>query len=169
MDCWMKIFRQIQVTRMESRERLEKLYVCMEIYNKIFSSWLKYTICPAFFGGFCAAIFFLYVTFRQTSLPIFIYPTFPCGVIILMGLLVCTSYDANMVTRYSEQLCLKLRSVQTPFLNWLTKAQRSKVVKRALACRACTFPVGIFADFSLAVPIRIWEEILNLLVLLLSL
>ena len=141
----------------------------MEIYNKIFSSWLKFAICPALVGGFCAVVTFLYVTLRHTNLPIFIYLAFPYSAVTLMGLLLWISYDADQVMKSSRQLCLQLRSLQAPCFSGWTKSRREKAVKRALACRPCTFPVGIFADFSLTVPLRIWEEILNQLMLLLSL
>ena len=154
---------------MRNRERLEKLFIYMEIYGRIFSKWLKYTICPTLFFGGSGVVVFLYVTFRHTNLPLGIYLAFPYCVLTVMGLLVWLSYDANRVIQSSREICLKLQSVQSPCFNGLTKSQREKVVRRALASRPCAFPVGIFSNFSLTVPIKMWEQILNQLVLLLSL
>ena len=153
---------------MEDRAYVEKFYISLELHNNIFCRYVKFMIMPAIFGISCAVIVTIYVSIRHTELPFYFYIFFPYTGVTLMFLVFWFSYDAVCIRRHSEEVLNRLLDYEAEHLRGMTKGERMNVMKRARALRAINFPMGSFAEFSLNVPINIWEEVLNQLVFLLS-
>ena len=151
---------------MEDRALVEKLYISLELHKNIFSLWVKFMIMPTIFGISCGVIVTIYVSIRHTELPFYFYMFFPYTGVMLMFVVFWFSYDAVCILRHSEEVLNGLLDYEAKHLRG--KGQKMNVMKRASALRAINFPMGSFAEFSLNVPINIWEEVLNQLLFLLS-
>ena len=114
-----------------------------------------------------------YVTLRHTDLPIFLYLPFPYIGVCVMVFIFWFSYDLTAAIRSSEQLLNRLRPSRANLQSlggMMSKDEKTKILMlRARAMRILAFPIGIFANFSLAVPVNVWDQVLDLLILLLSL
>ena len=86
--------------------------------------------------------------------------------VMLMGVIFGASYDALQLTKAAEEVIANLHSVK----NFHGGGLRGRgVLKRAKAFRPIKYPVWVFGEFSIEVPIIIWDEILNQLLFLLTL
>lgn len=79
-----------------------------------------------------------------------------------------TSYQIISVVRASEEVIEALRSTVTDGYSRAPPELRKYIVKKGKATRALYYRVGNFSDFSLDVPVGIWDEIINQLLFLLS-
>ena len=109
-----------------------------------------------------------FVSIRYTELPIYYYVVFPNTAFTLMLIIFWLSYDGVLFTRASEDILSTLLSYEAPYVRQMPRAVRVQVMKRARAMRVIEFPIGEFADFSINLPITIWEEVLNQVLFLLS-
>ena len=163
------ISSKIRVANLTSHRALEKLYIFMEVYNSVFSKWLKFMVAPTLFAISCGMIVVFYVTLRHTELPILLYVVFPYAGLTMLVILFWISYDATVVIQASEKLLSQLRSDGSQYLAGLSREEKIRILLRSRAMRPLAFPIGNFTNFSLAVPANIWDEVLNQIVFLLSL
>ena len=115
------------------------------------------------------AILCLYIPIRHHEIPALLRLCFPLVGIVIVVVSFWWSYDVVLLTRASEDVLGKLRSFD---YNWrengISDIQRLRYLKRAKACRPVNIPIGTFGEFSLDVPVIMWDEILNQLLFLLS-
>ena len=153
---------------MESRAKLERLYICSELYNRTCGVWVKFMMPPTIFSVSLAIIVTTFVSLRYTELPFIFYIFFPNTAFTLLLIIFWLSYDEVLITRDSEDILGQLWSYEAPYLRSMPKSRRAKIMKRAKAMRVLEFPIGEFADFSLSFPITVWDEILNQVLFLLT-
>ena len=153
---------------MDVRAKVERLYICYELFNRINYTWLKFMLPPTIFGVSLTVIVTTFVSIRYTELPFMYYIFFANTAFTLMLIIFWLCYDALLITRDSEDIMSQLLSFEAPYLRSVSKAGRIRVMKRAKAMRVIEFPIGEFADFSISLPIVLWEEILNQVLFLLS-
>ena len=146
------------------------MYICLQLHLRIVQDWIRFALVPTVFGMITGVLACAYATIRYSHiLPMYLYVTFPFIAAVLMLNIFWTSYDAVLVVRASEYILLRtLRNQEAEYLQWLSRAEKVKVLKRARAMRVLKFPVGSFTTFSLRVPVVIWDEVLSQLLLLLS-
>ena len=161
--------RRLELTNLEDQARLEHLYICIELYNRICFVWVKFAWPPIIFCSSLMIIIPTFVSIRYTDLPVFCFIAFPTTAITIMVVLFWVFYEIVCNTRDSEDILGQLRSQEAPFLREIPIAMRMRAFKRAKAMRAIEFPVGTFADFSITVPVAVWDEIVNDVVFLLTL
>ena len=77
-------------------------------------------------------------------------------------------YDIVLLTRDSECMKAQLWSHEAPYARLTPKSEMTCAMKRAKALRVIEIPVGNFSDFSINLPIAIWDEIVNQVLFLLS-
>ena len=141
----------------------------MELYNRICFVWVKFAWPPVLFSIAVTIVNATFVSIRYTDLPFIYYMIYPTsavglGIIIFLG-----CYELVITSRDSEEILGQLRSLDAPYLRGMPIAARKRLLKRGRALRAIELPVGEFADFSLTVPIALWDEMVNQLMFLLSL
>lgn len=155
---------------MDSRKHAESLYGMMEVYTKIFQSWFKIMMPLCLLSSSCAILVQLYITVRHVNIPLIIYAIFPTAAVTIMTIVFILSYDVVTVGRIAESKLVELQNPDSEHLVRLfaSRKMRSDAVKRARAMRPITLSLGGFAEFSLSVPVYMWEEILNQLVFLLT-
>ena len=110
----------------------------------------------------------LYVSIRLTTLPWYIYSGFPYLGIGQLILLFSIAYDIVLMTRSSEAVLEDLQSTGHVSLRGLSLSTKRNILKRAKACRPYVLSVYCFTNYSLTVPVVVWEEILNQLFCLLT-
>ena len=153
---------------MERRAVVERLYNYVQCHTRIAQNWMKFMLPPTISSVSTAVIVATFVSIRYTELPLFLYIFYPNTAFNLMFIIFWMCYDAVLLVRASEEIMGKLLSHDAEYLRPLPRAVRMEVLKRARAMKVLEFPLGDFADFSLNLPITIWDEILNQVFFLLS-
>ena len=152
---------------MDVRAQVEHLYICQELYGRVCYIWMKVMLPPTIFSFSVAIIICTFVSIRHTGLPIYLYVIFPYTGFTLLFITFWLSYDIALITRDLENIRLQLLSNESQYLGQKSKRERKELMMRARAMRVSEFPVDDFADFSLNVPIVVWEEVMNQVLFLL--
>ena len=153
---------------MEARATVERLYVCQELYNNICYAWIAFILPLIIFSLSLTIIVTGFISIRFTELALHYYFFFANTAISLMIVMFWSAYDFLLITRDSEEVKGQLLSYEAPHLRGMSKAERIRVMKRAKAMRLIETRVGDFADFTISVPLAIWDEIINQVLFLLS-
>ena len=161
--------RTLRVENRFQRLQLEQLYVCGQVYNKILDVWYKLVVPPAFLNGGLAIVLTWYLTIRHTDVPLYIYCLFPYIGALFTFMLFDMCYDGILVIRASEDSLTKLRSAEKQYFLRMPIHERMATMKRAKALRPAYFSVGSFTEFTMDVPVGVWDEIVNQLLFLLTL
>ena len=164
----LKLCRSVKITDLEVRAKVERVYICFELYNRVCYVWEKFMFPPTIFSVSLTIIVTGFVSIRYTGLPFMYYIFFPNTAFTLMLIIFWLSYDGVLLTRDFEDILGQLWSYEAPYLQSMPKIERTKVMKRAKAMRVVEVPIGEFADFTIMLPITIWEEVLNQILFLLS-
>ena len=155
---------------MESRAVLERLYNYLQHHHRVVQNWIKLMVPAAILGASLGVIVTTFVSIRYTELPLIFYVFFPYTAFNLMFAIFWVCYDVvHIIVRASEDVMGTLLSQDAKYLRHMPRAGRLEVLKRARAMRVLEFPIGEFTDFSLTLPVNIWDEILNQVFFLLSL
>ena len=152
---------------MGSRQKLESMYVQLELFNRIFQVWIRFFFPTWLLGYATCVVIALFVAIRYTELPFILYIVFPYSAGSVAVLMFWQSFDMLRAGRESEDILGVLLQQQAPYLRNKTRRERVEVMKRARALRPVTFPLAD-CEFSMSVPMGAWEEILNQVVFLLS-
>ena len=155
----------------EDRFRLWHNYLRLQIFTEICSMWIKLMVVPTIFSVTSTIITCLYVTIRNEGLPEWLVLLFFYVGITLFGNVFWIAYQAILVIRASEATIGVLTSIQyenSGHHNHVPLVIRKYIVKRGKATKPLSFRIGEFTEFSLDVPMSIWDEILNQLLFLLS-
>ena len=151
-------------------EKLEKAYKYLSILSGILMNYMKYMIVPILFVASGGVVVLLYITIRPYDLHVMIYCWFPLAGVSVMGIVLWTCYDVVIVKRLADELLGRLQEMKClKFFGQLEKERQMEMLRRGRALRPLSLRVGEYADFSFTVTYNIWDEILNQLLLLLSL
>ena len=164
----MFLHRKYTISDMESRAVVERLYNYCQLHNRVVHNWLKFMLPPTISGVSTAVIVTTFVSIRYTELPLIFYVFYPNSAFNLMFILFWMCYDMVRLIRASEYIIGQLLSHDAEYLKSMPRAVRIQVLKTARAMKPLEFPLGDFAEFSLNLPVTIWEEILNQVLFLLS-
>ena len=163
------LYSKINITDVDSHKRVEHLYRCMLVFNQGLLNWMRAFLPPSIFGLSCCFIIVMFVTIRDTELPTFIYCSFPIMGGFFMGIIFWVSYDVMMTKRAFEEVSANLQSSAYMYYQRELDPQDRKVcLKRAKALRRASFPVGNFGEISFELPVMVWEESVEQLLVLLS-
>ena len=162
--------RKWEVRGLRRREMLMRAYIQLEIYTRVTNEWVQVVLAPTFFmiGG--AVVLFLYVPLAHSELlPGLLNAGLAYLAAMTAAVLIWASTDCLEVTRDSEAVISSLNSKpissRLPFI----ALRQAELLKRAKALRPVAHPVGSFGNITISVPVVFVEEILNQLLLLLSL
>ena len=144
-------------------------YVRLQVHVAIANDWIMFMIVPTIFSVSTSIIICLYITIRHPELPIYLYILFPYVAANLFSLLFYLAYELMMMIRASEAVLDTLSSTEGQYYQAASIQQRLYIRKLAKSTRPLSFRMGIFMNFSLDVPVGIWDEILNQLLFLLTL
>ena len=161
--------RRIPIVDMESRALVERMYTYVLHHNRVVQTWMKFMLPPTLSGVSLAVIITTFVSIRYTELPLIFYIFYPNTAFNLMLIIFWMCYDTVLVVRASEDVMGQLLSHDVEYLRHMPRAQRNQVLKRAKGMKFLEFPIGDFSEFSLNLPVNVWDEILNQVVFLLTL
>ena len=156
----------------EDRLQLWHKYLKLQVFNELCRTWAKLMIVPTISSATSTIIICLYVTIRHEELPIGLVPFFFYVGMTLFGIVFWIAYQVILVIRASEAIIGVLTTVDKEGDNpgWMGVPLPPKkyIMKRGKATRPLGYRIGEFIEFSLDVPIGIWDEIVNQLLFLLS-
>ena len=161
--------RKYTIRDMESRQVVERLYNYCQLHNRVVHNWMKFMLPPTISSVSATVIVTTFVSIRYTELPFIFYIFYPNTAFNLMFIIFWMCYDAVLLIRAAEDIMGQLVAQDAEYLKPMPRAVRIKVLKRARAMKPVEFPLGDFAEFSLNLPVTVWEEILNQVLFLLSL
>ena len=119
---------------MASRAKVERLYICSELYNRICCVWAKFMLPPTIFSVSLTIIVTTFVSLRYTELPFFLYIVYPNTAITFMFIIFYVSYDEVLITRDSEAILGQLWSYEALYLRSMPKSERTKIMKSVCVC-----------------------------------
>ena len=160
--------RRIRLVDLESRGLVERMYYYVLHHNRVVQTWLKFMLPPTLSGVSLTVIITAFVAIRYTELPLIFYVFYPYTAFTLMFVIFWMCYDTVLVVRASEDVMGQLLSHDAKYLRTMSRAERIKVLKRAKAMKVLEFPIGDFSEFSLNLPVNVWDEIINQVLFLLS-
>ena len=171
-NCYVTVFimfnRKYAITDMESRAVAERLYNYIQLQNRVVHNWMKFMLPPQLAAGSTFIIVATFISIRYTELPLIVYAAYPSTAFNIMVIIFWLCYDTVLLVRASEDIMSQLISHDAEYLKQMPRAMRIQALKRARAMKALEFPVGEFAEFSLDLPVTLWDEILNQVLFLLS-
>ena len=154
---------------MESRALVERMYYRVLHHNRVVQTWMKFMLSPTLSGVSLAVIITTFVSIRYTELPLIFYIFYHNTAFNLMLIIFWMCYDTVLVVRASEDVMGQLLAHDVAYLRHMPRAQRIQALKRAKGMKVLEFPIGDFSEFSLNLPVNVWDEILNQVVFLLTL
>lgn len=160
--------RGITLRSLTSRRRVERMYVQLELFDRIAQVWIRYYFPTWLLAMSCGVILGVFSTIRCTELPLMIYVLFPYVAWTILLLIFWQSHDMISVIRGSEDILGKLWQHEASYFRGLSRAKRVELMKRSKAMRPLAFPVAD-SEFSVNLPISTWDEIINQTLFLLSL
>ena len=108
-------------------------------------------------------------TIRRTELPLLLYPLFPYMTAIFTVIMFDICRDDVVSIRVSEDVLSRLRSTAMEYLKQMPVLEKLTMLKRAKALRHIYGNVGIVEEYTIDVPVGVWDEILNQILFLLTL
>ena len=163
------IIRKIRITDLASRNRVERLCICIQIFNKVFLDWMKTFVPLAIVSLSCGFVITTFVTIRDVELPTLLYCGFPIVACTLMAIIFWVSHDVVMARRASEEIVENLQSATSLELQKLDRVARKEIFKRAKALKTASIPIGNFGEITFELPVTVWEESVDQLLVLLNL
>ena len=154
---------------METREKVERLYVQLQIYHRLHTAWWNWTLPGTMFVLSATAVLALYIGLRHTELPWYLYWIYWLAGFGLLLQIFGVGYDVVYAKEDSDDVVEKLQSPASVDLETFSVVERKKILKRSKAMLGLQFRISSFADYTWAVPLGAWDEILNQLFFLLSL
>ena len=158
----------------QDRLQLWQKYVRLQLYVELCSIWGKVMIVPTMISATTTIIICFYVTIRPENVPLWLVLVIFYVGITLFGIVFWTCYQVILVIRGSEEIIRALTSLETG--DWINGGRmglpplqlKKYILIRGKATRPLNYRIGEFNDFTLDVPIGIWDEILNQLFFLLT-
>lgn len=160
--------RKVQVTDFAQRRLQERLYICLELHNRVVHCWIKDMLPPTIFLVGAALTFCFFITIQFTDLPLILYVAFPYVGTTVLIIMFWMIYDVLLITNAAEEVRGKLLSWEPRYIRFMPRAMKIKLLKRAMAMRPLLFPIGNLTYVSQSLPITVWEESMNQILFLLS-
>ena len=154
---------------MESSLVLWKDHEKLGIFHVVAASYIGFFITPALFGCSSFVIVAFYVSIRNVGLPWWLYLLLLFTSVTTFLIIFWFTYQLVLVMRASEDIVEVLKTTPDKYFGVLGVSERNYSTRKARATRAFGYRMGNFGNFSLEVPIVMWEEIWNQLLFLLSL
>ena len=160
---------QFAVNDATSREKVERLYMYLQIYHRLHCAWWNWTLPGTCFSLSATAVLAMYVGLRHTELPWYLYWIFWFAGFGVMLQVFGGAHDIMSSKDDSEDLVEKLQSSASEDIQGLSLEDRRRIMKRSKAITSLQFPISGFTYYTWSVPLGCWDEILNQLLFLLSL
>ena len=161
--------RNIDLTDLDGWNRVEQLYNCMRLYNIMYFNWMRYLLAPVLFLWGAAVTMVLYVTFRPSGLPLFVYCWFPLVAAGSVVIITWLFYDGVLSKRAADEVLANLQSRTAGYYARLGPAEKMELLRRSRALQPVYLGIGQFTEISLEVAMNVWDEVINQLLFLLSL
>ena len=145
---------------------MERLYVYLQIYHRAHCAWWNWTLPGTLFSLSSTVILAMYIGLRHTELQWYLYWVFWFAGVGVLVQIFGIGHNVMFAKDDSVETVGKLQSPACTALQALSLEERRKILKRSKAISDLQFGI---ANFSWAVPLGAWNEILNQLLFLLSL
>ena len=169
LDFFRNYRDMLPVNNVEAREKVERLYVYLQIYHRLHCSWWNWTLPGTTFSLSTTVILGMYVGLRHTELPWYLYWIFWFAAFGVLTQIFGVGHDVVFTKDDSEEVVEKLQSPASSDLVSLSLEERREILKPCRAMTGLRYGIAGFANYSWAVPLGAWDEILNQLLFLLSL
>ena len=133
------------------------------------ADYTGFFIVPALFGISSFVVVAFYLSIQDVGLPWGLYLLFLWTGVTTFLVMFWFTYQLVLVVRTSEDVLEVLTRTPDKHFGVLEVNERKYAARKARAMRAFGYRMGNFGNFSLEVPIVMWEEIWNQLLFLLSL
>ena len=154
---------------MESSLALWKEYKRLEIFHVVAAEYTRFYLVPTLLSCSVLVIVAVFVCIRAVGLPWWLYLFFVSSSLTVLFLTFWLPYQLVLALRASEDIVGVLTSIKDVYSAELSWNDRKYLAKKARATRTLGYRTGDFGNFSLDVPVVMWDEILNQLLFLLSL
>lgn len=162
------LFRKTAVTSGDGLIRLWRKFICVHVYVLMLDSFfrviLPIVICCLFAGQIVA----LFVAIRSSGISGWLACSSGFGGLTVLVVQLWICQQGLTAFELGEDTLARIRSTEHKFFRRLDRQEQLFLRKLARATRMPKPKIGPFIDFSLKVPIGIWEETLNQLLFLLS-
>ena len=135
----------------------------------MYLNWMRYLLAPVIFFWAAAVTITLYITFRPSGFPLFVYCWFPLLAVVSMLIVTWLFYDGVVTKRMADEVLANLQSKTTGCYHRLGPVEKRELLRRSRALKPVYLGIGQFTEISLEVAIGVWEEVLNQLLFFLSL
>ena len=98
----------------------------------------------------------------------YIYLNYPSSGIVVLGVIGWLSYDVVHLTKVSEGILGTLQSREFSYRLPVADSDKHALIKRARALRPVLLSMGEFGEYTLQLPVALWEEVLNVLMFVLA-
>ena len=159
----------MELINLEMWLQAEHAYRSMRLYNVVYMNWIRTMVVPTLFALCSGVTILLYITFRPSGLPILVYCWFPVVAITVLFSVTWVCYDAVVIKRKADEAMGKLQLKAASLLRGRQLSHKKELIRRARALQPAYMAVGQFTEFTLEVPMNMWDEVLNQLLFLLSL
>ena len=167
--------REVHVDNMDSRWMLWQKYVQLQVFNQLCLTWAKSMLGPTIASITSSIAVCFYITIRHNDVPPFLIPVFFYVGITLFAIVFWGCVQVINVSKTSQSLIGTLTIMPTIPAHAgneyeVSGGQELKkyIMRKGKATRPMYFRLGDFMEVSIDVPIGIWDEILNQVLLLLS-
>ena len=117
----------------KQREKVERLYIVLQIYCRIYTEWIRLAYVPTFFATGGAVVLCLYFPVKHSEMiPGILSGAFVYLAVGLVVVLVWVSVDTINVSKASESIIYELRSKPSSRVQ-LQELRQNGVLKRAKA------------------------------------
>ena len=148
---------------------VEKLYVALVMYRNLAAAFLRIIMGPLVFPGSAGIVIAAFVTVKHSEMPIYVYVFFPVAAAAGAIIHFLNILGGMCVVRICNAVLRKLLTADHGCLTRLPGKDREFYMKKARSLRPVSLPLGDFAKFSVNSMWNLAKEIVNQVLLLLSL
>lgn len=148
--------------------KMYTLFMALQLYNQILCRAIHYLFPCAVLTVTFSIIFSLYVTIVGTALPFYLHILFPVVAVLSLTMNSILAIDATKVANLSVNAIELIKSYDHELSVLLGKSVTSYYRKQELALRQVRIQNGSFGSIKPNLPLKIMEQTMNQLLLLLS-
>lgn len=157
------------MANIRDRQSVEQLYVNLLLSRNLTAEFLRIILGPYVFAGFLGIVIATFVTVKHSKMPIYVYAFFPVAAAAGLMIQFLNIYGGMYVIRICNNILRRLLSADHACLTRLPRKDRQLFMLKARSLRPVSLPLGDFAKFSLSSMWNLSKEIVNQVLLLLSL
>ena len=161
--------RKVSLTNIQGRERGEKLYMELLVYRNVIVVYLRIIMGLWTFCNFLGIMIATFVAVKHTEMAIYIYLFFPIAAAAGALVTFLNIYKGICTVRVCSIIHGQLVSVDSVHLMSMRRREREAVMVKTRSLRPVSLPLGCFASFSVNSMWNLGKEIVNQVLLLLSL